>query len=102
MATTRGISLLALAALICAAHPVFAARPRGDERNAFKSCYTPDYLSLKRSVLAQFKNIGAGKFGEFVKYGRKAGDKGRKVMALTFDACGGRHSGYNEKLIEYD
>jgi len=79
------------------------ARPRGDERNAFVSYYTPEYLAFKARIMADFGKAKPGKFSEFVKYGRKDKDKSmdQKVIALTFDACGGRHSGYNAPLIDY-
>lgn len=79
------------------------ARQRGDERNVFASYYTPEYLAFKARIMADFDKAKPGKFSEFVKYGRKDKDKSldQKVIALTFDACGGRHSGYNAALIEY-
>ncbi|OGS07297.1 MAG: hypothetical protein A2270_08660 [Elusimicrobia bacterium RIFOXYA12_FULL_51_18] len=79
------------------------ARPRGaaDPTNALKSMYTPDYLALKKRILDQFRNPKPGRFGEFVKGAKKDLDTQQKVIAFTFDACGGRHSGYNAGLIEY-
>jgi len=96
--------LLAAFFIMCSLAPAEAAgRPRGDERNVFGSYYTQDYLAFKKQIVAEFGGAGAGKFGEFVKYRRKDEDKGmdQKALALTFDACGGRHSGYNAQLIEY-
>ena len=85
-----------------AAPPVYA-RPRGnaDPTNALRSMYTPDYLALKNRILAEFKTPNPGQFGEFIKGVRKDLDTKQKVIALTFDACGGRHSGYNARLIDY-
>lgn len=85
-----------------AASPAFA-RPKGkaDPANALRSMYTPEYLALKNRILEQFKNPQPGKFGEFVKGVRKDIDTKQKVIALTLDACGGRHSGYNARLIDY-
>lgn len=79
------------------------ARSRGDERNAFSSYYTPEYLAYKARIMAEFATAKPGKFSEFVKYRRKDNDKSmdQKVLAFTFDACGGRSSGYNAALIEY-
>lgn len=78
-------------------------RQRGDERNAFASYYTPEYLAFKARIMGDFGKAKPGKFSEFVKYDRKDKDKSmdQKVIALTFDACGGRHSGYNSALIDY-
>lgn len=80
-----------------------AARTRGDERNALRSYYTPEYLSFKKRIMEEFSREKAGRFSEFLKRERrrKTPNEEQKVLALTFDACGGRHSGYNEKLIEY-
>jgi len=78
-----------------------AKKPFGKPGNAFKSLYTPDYLELKSRIVARFKDHSPGRFGEFVRGTRKKLDTGKKVLAFTFDACGGRHSGYNAKLIAY-
>jgi peptidoglycan/xylan/chitin deacetylase (PgdA/CDA1 family) len=53
--------------------------------------------------MEEFAGVKPGKFSEFVKYRRKDNDKSldQKALALTFDACGGRHSGYNKALIDY-
>jgi peptidoglycan/xylan/chitin deacetylase (PgdA/CDA1 family) len=78
-------------------------RTRGDERNVFASYYTPEYLAYKARIMAEFVDVKPGKFSEFVKYRRKDNDKSmdQKVLAFTFDACGGRSSGYNAALIAY-
>jgi peptidoglycan/xylan/chitin deacetylase (PgdA/CDA1 family) len=96
--------LIAAFFILCLLAPAAAARrPRGDERNVFRSYYTPEYLAFKKRIMAEFSKAKAGKFSEFVKYRRKDNDKNidQKVLALTFDACGGRHSGYNAPLIDY-
>ena len=102
---TLKFKLAAAAALLCLLAPPAPARPRGDERNALKSYYTPEYLAFKKRIMAEFAKNGPGRFSEFVKRGKfrrdTGGDKSQKVIAFTFDACGGRHSGYNKKLIEY-
>ena len=91
-----------ISAVSLAAAPA-CARPRGnaDPTNALRSMYTPDYLALKSRILAEFKNTNPGKFGEFIRGVKRDLDTKQKVIALTFDACGGRHSGYNARLIEY-
>jgi peptidoglycan/xylan/chitin deacetylase (PgdA/CDA1 family) len=95
------ITVMFVAALLAAA-PV-CARPRGkaDPANALKSLYTPDYLTLKKRILDQFKHPKSGRFGEFVKGAKKDLDTQQKVIALTFDACGGKQSGYDARLIDY-
>ena len=94
--------LLSLAAFSLAAPPAFA-KPRGDARNAFQSYYTPDYLAFKKRLMGDFQKASAGKFSEFLKHLGKDKDKGKdqKVIAFTFDACGGRYSGYNAALMDY-
>jgi len=93
-------AVFAAASLLGAAEQ---ARPRGDKRNAYSSYYTPEYLAYKARIMAEFAKAKPGKFSEFVKYRRKDNDKSmdQKVLAFTFDACGGRSNGYNAALIEY-
>jgi peptidoglycan/xylan/chitin deacetylase (PgdA/CDA1 family) len=96
---SMALVLAALAALVPFAD---ARRQRGDERNAFTSYYTPDYLAFKTRIMAEFKGVKSGRFSEFLKRSRpEARGPEHKVIALTFDACGGRHSGYDKELIEY-
>jgi peptidoglycan/xylan/chitin deacetylase (PgdA/CDA1 family) len=90
-----------MAAFFSAVSAAAGAGSRADARNALKSLYTPDYLILKQWIMSQFKDSKPGQFGEFVKGVMKGMNTEQKVIALTFDACGGRHSGYNVKLIEY-
>ena len=103
--TSLKTGFFAAAAVLCLFAPYAQARQRGDERNAFKSYYTPDYLAFKKRMLAEFAKVPPGKFSEFVKRvktgGDKGGDRNQKVLAFTFDACGGFNDGYNEKLIAY-
>jgi peptidoglycan/xylan/chitin deacetylase (PgdA/CDA1 family) len=103
MPPVRKILPLLLAALLALPAAAGARRQRGDERNALKSYYTPDYLSFKKRIMGEFARDKAGKFSEFIKYAhrKKQPVEEQKVIAFTFDACGGRHSGYNAKLIEY-
>lgn len=102
--TTLKVTFAAAAAMLLSA-PYALARPRGDERNTFKSYYTAEYLAFKKRIMGEFTKTGAGRFSEFVKRVKvsrdKGGDKNQKVIAFTFDACGGRSDGYNEKLIAY-
>ena len=103
--STLKVKLAAAAAFLCVLAPYAQARQRGDERNTLKSYYTAEYLAFKKRIMSEFRKAGPGNFGEFVKRvkgaGDKVGDKDQKVLALTFDACGGVGDGYNEKLIAY-
>gem|GEM_PF-512675 len=96
------IAAAALAAVFFAVLPVHARR-RGhaDPTNALKSLYTPDYLALKSAVLGEFKDLKPGRFGESVQGFERDKRSERKMIALTFDACGGRCSGFNAALIDY-
>ncbi|OIO01637.1 MAG: polysaccharide deacetylase [Elusimicrobia bacterium CG_4_10_14_0_2_um_filter_56_8] len=93
------------AAALCLLASYSAALPVKEKSDVFKSYYTEEYLAFKKRIMGEFKKAGPGRFSEFVKNARvprdKAGDENHKVMAFTFDACGGRSDGYNMKLIEY-
>lgn len=98
--TARAAALLLLLPALAAV----AAAPRGDERNALRSYYTQEYLAFKKRLLAEFAKVPAGKFSEFSprsRADRRASDKEQKVLAFTFDACGGKHGGYDKALIDY-
>jgi peptidoglycan/xylan/chitin deacetylase (PgdA/CDA1 family) len=95
------------AVAFCAITLAFAApgfsRPRGkaNPANALKSMYTPDYLARKSALLEELKDLKPGLFSESASGLKRGFSPERKVLALTFDACGGRKSGYNAELIEY-
>ena len=51
-------------------------------------------------MVAKFQNALPGKFGPFVKGVAEDIVTNEKILALTFDACGGPHgNGYDEELI---
>jgi len=93
--------VVAYLGLLCLPAAGPQARQRGDERNAFRSYYTQDYLAFKKRLVEELRKVPAGKFSEFSKRTKAEPGSDHKVIALTFDACGGRHSGYNKALIEY-
>ncbi|HCC47162.1 MAG TPA: polysaccharide deacetylase [Elusimicrobia bacterium] len=97
-ASLKKIAAAGLLLLLASALP---ARERGDEHEAFDSHYTGDYLAFKKRILEEFRRAGPGRFSEFSRRSRaeKGGD--HKVLAFTFDACGGRNDGYDRKLIAY-
>ena len=98
-------AVFASAAALCLLGQGASARQWGDVRNTLKSYYTPEYLAFKKRIISEFAKAGPGRFSEFVKRGKfvraAGGEKDHKVIALTFDACGGNNDGYNEKLIAY-
>lgn len=71
------------------------------ENGAFINLNTPEYLELKNNISNEFKNAKPGHFGEFIKGVQIRIDTEEKLIAFTFDACGGRGSGYNADLINY-
>lgn len=60
------------------------------------------YTTLKESITTKFKLAVPGKFGEFVNGVDEDIKTDKKILALTFDACGGpTGSGYDEELINF-
>jgi peptidoglycan/xylan/chitin deacetylase (PgdA/CDA1 family) len=60
------------------------------------------YHNLKARIIMQFKKASPGQFGSFVSGVDEDIQTDKKVMALTFDACGGVHgNGYDEELISF-
>lgn len=60
------------------------------------------YQKLRERIILKFKTACPGQFGPFVKGVDEDIKTNKKVLALTFDACGGSHgSGYDEELINF-
>lgn len=60
------------------------------------------YISKKDQVDKEFAHATPGSWGEFVKGVDTDLVTSKKLLALTFDACGGPHgSGYDAELINY-
>jgi peptidoglycan/xylan/chitin deacetylase (PgdA/CDA1 family) len=56
----------------------------------------------KEQIISKFTGRASREWGEVVKGVKTRLNTDRKVLALTFDACGGpRGSNYDEKLIQY-
>lgn len=89
------IMVLSAGACLCAGLAAAAIGP------ALAVYYTPEYLSFKSRIIAEFKRARPGRFSEFASRGRAEKGDDHKVLALTFDACGGRNDGYNKDLIDY-
>jgi len=61
-----------------------------------------DYQNLKKKIIQKYNHCNSGKWGEFVNGVCEDLKTDKKVIALTFDACGGeKGSGYDQELIEY-
>jgi len=60
------------------------------------------YSDLKKKIVSDFKGIPSGKWGEFVKGVDEDLDTKDKIIAFTFDACGGKKgNGYDKELIDF-
>jgi peptidoglycan/xylan/chitin deacetylase (PgdA/CDA1 family) len=60
------------------------------------------YSDLKKKIVADFKGTPPGKWGEFVKGVDEDLDTKNKIIAFTFDACGGKKgNGYDKELIDF-
>jgi peptidoglycan/xylan/chitin deacetylase (PgdA/CDA1 family) len=62
----------------------------------------PSFASVEQSLIARYAPVIPTKWGERVPGVKTRLHTKDKVIALTFDACGGKEgSGYDEKLIQY-
>jgi peptidoglycan/xylan/chitin deacetylase (PgdA/CDA1 family) len=60
------------------------------------------YLDLKAKIIAEFGRAKPGQWGEFVKGVDEYIKSDEKIVAFTFDACGGKNGdGYDKELIDY-
>jgi peptidoglycan/xylan/chitin deacetylase (PgdA/CDA1 family) len=61
------------------------------------------YQTLKTKTIASMANVAAGRWGEFVKGVKTDLATNQKLVAFTFDACGGSHisNGFDAELISY-
>jgi peptidoglycan/xylan/chitin deacetylase (PgdA/CDA1 family) len=61
-----------------------------------------NYLRLKQKITDEFAHSKPGNWGEFVKGVDEDLVTNKKIIALTFDACGGKNAdGYDADLIDY-
>ncbi|WP_236289867.1 polysaccharide deacetylase family protein [Paenibacillus allorhizoplanae] len=62
----------------------------------------PAFASVEQSLIARYASVSPTKWGERVPGVKTRLHTKDKVIALTFDACGGKEgSDYDEKLIQY-
>jgi peptidoglycan/xylan/chitin deacetylase (PgdA/CDA1 family) len=60
------------------------------------------YTHLKATITAEFIHAQPGNWGEFVRGVDEDIKTGKKIIAFTFDACGGpKGSGYDAELIDF-
>lgn len=61
-----------------------------------------DYTTLKQTILQTYGHMQPHRWGEHMPGIYQRFDTRQKLVALTFDACGGKEgSGYDKKLIDY-
>lgn len=74
-----------------------------ENQELLKKLYAdPAYLALKTEVVREFAHASPGRWGEFVKGVDEDIVTNKKLLALTFDACGGPHgSGFDAELIAF-
>jgi peptidoglycan/xylan/chitin deacetylase (PgdA/CDA1 family) len=61
-----------------------------------------NYLTLKKKVSQEFSHSKPGNWGEFVKGVDEDLLTNKKIIAFTFDACGGKNAnGYDAELIDF-
>ncbi|HEY4788002.1 MAG TPA: polysaccharide deacetylase family protein [Bacteroidales bacterium] len=83
---------------------VFSQTNNYSNRKIIKLLYSDSqYLSRKAMVRKQFAHAAPGHWGEFVKGVDEDIITNKKIIAFTFDACGGsrRGNGYDSLLIKY-
>lgn len=60
------------------------------------------YTELKAKIVSEFENAKPGRWGEYVTGVDEKIITQKKIIAFTFDACGGKNgSGYDRELIDY-
>jgi peptidoglycan/xylan/chitin deacetylase (PgdA/CDA1 family) len=90
--------------IFCLLKPSFSQNPKEFTNPAFlKKLYTDkSYTDLKRKIVVEFMHVPAGRWGEFVDGVDERILTNKKIVAFTFDACGGRNgNGYDKALIDY-
>lgn len=61
-----------------------------------------DYLTHKKQLGEKYRNKRSGRWGEFVGGVCEDLKTSQKIVALTFDACGGeKGTGYDKELIDF-
>jgi peptidoglycan/xylan/chitin deacetylase (PgdA/CDA1 family) len=90
--------------LVLISKPAYSQNPNNFKNEIFlKSLYSDkSYNELKKKICSGLAKGDAGQWGEFVKGVDEALITRNKIIAFTFDACGGKKgSDCDEELIEY-
>lgn len=84
--------------------PGFAQDPKEFTNQTYLKKLNKDksYSELKKKTVSEFAGTPSGKWGEFVTGVDEVIRTNKKIIAFTFDACGGKNgNGYDRELIEY-
>lgn len=97
------VSLIILTSFILL-ESVLSQDPKEYSNSLFLKKLSADksYTDLKKKITKEFMNVPAGRWGEFVNGVDERILTQKKVIAFTFDACGGKNgNGYDKELIDY-
>jgi peptidoglycan/xylan/chitin deacetylase (PgdA/CDA1 family) len=86
------------------AKPALSQDPKEFTNGVFLKKLNNDksYSDLKAKIIAGLGNTPAGSWGEFVRGVDEKLLTQKKIIAFTFDACGGKNgNGYDKELIDY-
>jgi peptidoglycan/xylan/chitin deacetylase (PgdA/CDA1 family) len=60
------------------------------------------YLNVRKKIVTEYSHAKPGRWGEFVNGVNEDLSTKQKIIAFTFDACGGKNgNGYDKELIDY-
>lgn len=68
---------------------------------SFSGCAPNDYSELRKKIVCKFSNKAASEWGEAMKGVKTRIDTKKKILALTFDACGSRGDSCDWQLIDF-
>ncbi len=90
--------------VLCFFVPAFSQNAKDYTNAIFLKKLNKDlsYSELKKKIITEFSHSAPGRWGEFVTGVDEVILTKQKVIAFTFDACGGKNgNGYDKELIEY-
>jgi peptidoglycan/xylan/chitin deacetylase (PgdA/CDA1 family) len=96
--------LLLLLVILCSVDQAFSQDPDMFLNSTFLKRLSKErsYSDLKKRIVSASAKTPAGNWGEFVTGVDESINTKKKIVAFTFDACGGKHgSGCDKELIEY-
>lgn len=95
--------LLTIGILFAIVNTTFSQTNAFENKKFIEKLYQDqNYLALKQKVSQEFAHSKPGNWGEFVKGVDEDLVTNKKIIAFTFDACGGKNSdGYYVELIDF-